>query len=76
MGTTEGFTGASATGGVSYVIPIDALKGTNGMEPKISLTYNSQGNRRDSRGLAGIYRHILLLAGKVSGSIIMVKILL
>jgi hypothetical protein len=49
VGTTSGQAGATATGGVSYIIPIDVLKGTNGMEPKINLTYNSQG----IEGIAG-----------------------
>ena len=40
---------AQERGGVSYTIPIDILKGTNGMEPKITLSYNSQG----AEGIAG-----------------------
>lgn len=49
VGTTVGQVGATATGGVSYTIPINVLKGTNGMEPKINLVYNSQG----AEGIAG-----------------------
>lgn len=49
VGTTAGQVGATTTGGVSYVIPIEVMKGTNGMEPKINLTYNSQ----SVEGIAG-----------------------
>src|SRR6185312_3925175 len=49
VGTTAGRAGTTATGGASYTIPIDILKGSNGMEPKISLTYNSQA----TEGIAG-----------------------
>lgn len=49
VGTTAGQAGGTATGGVSYTIPIEVLKGTNGMEPKINLAYNSQ----SGEGIAG-----------------------
>ncbi|MEO8820899.1 MAG: FG-GAP-like repeat-containing protein [Ginsengibacter sp.] len=49
VGTTPGQANATATGGVSYTIPIDVLKGTNGMEPKVNLSYNSQ----SGEGIAG-----------------------
>ena len=49
VGTTAGQASGTATGGASYVIPIDVLKGTNGMEPKINLAYNSQ----SAEGIAG-----------------------
>ena len=49
VGTTVGHASGTGTGGVSYTIPIDILKGTNGMEPKITLAYNSQGGE----GIAG-----------------------
>lgn len=49
VGTTAGQAGGTATGGVSYSIPIEVLKGTNGMEPKINLSYNSQ----SGEGIAG-----------------------
>jgi len=49
VGTTAGQSNATATGGVSYTIPIEVLKGTNGMQPTINLNYNSQ----SGEGIAG-----------------------
>ena len=39
VGTPAGAAGLSGTGGVFYSIPISVLQGTNGMEPRINLTY-------------------------------------
>lgn len=49
VGTTTGQANATATGGVSYTIPIEILEGTNGMQPTINLSYNSQ----SGEGIAG-----------------------
>ena len=43
VGTVEGRVSATASGAVSYSIPIFTPPGTNGMEPTISINYNSQG---------------------------------
>ncbi len=43
VGSPKGSGGASGTGGATYSIPIETLSGTNGLEPSISLNYNSQG---------------------------------
>lgn len=49
VGTPKGEFGVSPLGGAVYSIAIDCPPGVNGMEPKIGLTYNSQGGY----GLAG-----------------------
>ena len=49
VGTIPGLTSTTATGGVSYTIPLDLPVGTNGIKPNISLQYNSQGGN----GIAG-----------------------
>lgn len=47
VGTTEGQLNVSLTGNASYTIPIAVPPGINGVEPQISINYNSQ------RGLSG-----------------------
>ncbi len=43
VGTVSGEMGTTPAGGVTYSIPIYAPPGTNGLQPSISITYNSQG---------------------------------
>jgi RHS repeat-associated protein len=49
VGTVAGSAGTTPSGGVSYTIPIYTPPGTNGIEPAISITYNSQA----ASGVAG-----------------------
>ena len=49
VGVTEGELSVSLTGTASYNIPIAVPPGINGVEPKIALTYSSQGGN----GIAG-----------------------
>ena len=49
IGEISGSASPSASGGVSYSVPIFTCPGTNGLQPSINLTYNSQA----SSGIAG-----------------------
>ena len=50
VGSIPGQFAVSATGGATYTIPIECPAGINGLQPNISLAYNSQGGG----GSAGI----------------------
>jgi RHS repeat-associated protein len=49
VGTIPGKFEVSSTGAATYTIPIEVPKGVNGMEPQVSLVYNSQAGN----GIAG-----------------------
>ncbi|OXG06084.1 RHS repeat-associated protein [Flavobacterium araucananum] len=49
VGITDGQLSVSLSGAANYTVPIAVPQGINGVEPKISLTYNSQGGN----GVAG-----------------------
>ncbi|MGC4058246.1 MAG: SpvB/TcaC N-terminal domain-containing protein [Chitinophagaceae bacterium] len=50
VGTTEGVSGVSSMGAGTYTVPLVCAPGTNGISPKVSFSYNSNG----SNGLMGV----------------------
>ncbi|MGN6212041.1 SpvB/TcaC N-terminal domain-containing protein [Parafilimonas sp.] len=43
VGSTGGLGASNGAGGLTYTIPIETTSGINGLQPNISLVYNSQG---------------------------------
>ncbi len=50
VGVIDGQHGTTQTGAATYTIPIKITPGTNGMEPDIAISYNSQ----SGNGLLGM----------------------
>ncbi|MDL2141712.1 FG-GAP-like repeat-containing protein [Flavobacterium tructae] len=59
VGITDGQLSVSLSGAANYTVPISVPRGINNVEPKISLTYNSQG----SNGTAGFGWEITGISG-------------
>lgn len=73
VGTTKGELSVSLTGGSNYEIPFALPKGINGVEPRVSLSYNSQaGNGSAGLGwnITGISSITRIPATKIHDEII------
>lgn len=62
-GAIPGQFSVSESGAATYSIPIQAPPGTGGIEPKLSLNYNSQGGKQ----AAGAYTAIVVSGDQVIG---------